>query len=80
MKSINPLAVLSVFLIKEIWQKRIGLKYKKKHNILCRFYPDCSNYAVLALEEYGFVKGWQLAFNRVKSCNDNNTESCINYP
>lgn len=80
MKNINPLATLSVFLIKEIWQKRIGNNYKKKRGIFCRFYPDCSNYTIKALEKYGFIKGWLMTCNRVKRCNKENTESCVDYP
>ena len=35
----------------------------------CRFYPTCSNYAIEALEEYGFFKGWFLAIKRILRCN-----------
>lgn len=35
----------------------------------CRFYPTCSNYAIEALEEYGFLKGWFLAIKRILRCN-----------
>lgn len=35
----------------------------------CRFYPTCSNYAIEALEEYGFLKGWFLAIKRIFRCN-----------
>lgn len=34
----------------------------------CRFEPSCSNYAILALQKYGFFKGWKMAINRLTRC------------
>jgi uncharacterized protein len=34
----------------------------------CRFYPTCSQYAILALEKYGFFKGSFLAIKRILKC------------
>jgi uncharacterized protein len=34
----------------------------------CRFYPTCSQYAILALEKYGFFKGSFLAIKRIIKC------------
>lgn len=34
----------------------------------CRFYPTCSNYAIEALNEYGFFKGSYLAIKRILRC------------
>lgn len=34
----------------------------------CRFEPTCSNYAILALQKYGFLKGWKMALNRLRRC------------
>jgi putative membrane protein insertion efficiency factor len=34
----------------------------------CRFEPSCSNYAILALQKYGFFKGWKMAMNRLMRC------------
>ncbi len=34
----------------------------------CRFEPTCSNYAILALQKYGFWKGWKMALNRLGRC------------
>jgi len=80
MKGNNLFANVSAFLIKNFWQEEIGPKYKKKHNIICRFYPDCSNYSIRALKRYGFLKGWFFTYKRIKRCNQENTESCIDYP
>lgn len=35
----------------------------------CKFHPTCSQYAVEALEKYGFVGGWVRALWRIARCN-----------
>ncbi|MCR4718199.1 MAG: membrane protein insertion efficiency factor YidD [Firmicutes bacterium] len=35
----------------------------------CRFTPTCSEYAICALEKYGFFKGGFLAVWRLLRCN-----------
>lgn len=52
-----------IFFIK-IYQKIPG-----SFHDLCRHYPTCSNYAIEALEEYGFFKGSYLAIKRIMRCN-----------
>ena len=74
------LVILSIYLIKQFWQKDFGQKYNKKHKILCRFYPSCSDYAIRTLEKYGFFHGWFFAYRRVRKCNKENTKSCVDYP
>lgn len=54
---------LSCLLIR-IYQKIPGSWHSN-----CRFYPTCSNYALEALEKYGFFKGWYLAIKRILRCN-----------
>jgi putative membrane protein insertion efficiency factor len=34
----------------------------------CRFYPSCSQYALLAITEWGFFKGLRLAARRLVKC------------
>ncbi len=34
----------------------------------CRFYPSCSDYFILALKEYGFLKGLFLGLKRILKC------------
>ncbi len=34
----------------------------------CRFYPTCSQYAVEALQHFGFIKGSVLTFKRIIRC------------
>lgn len=35
----------------------------------CKYIPTCSNYAIEALEEYGFIKGSLLGLKRILKCN-----------
>lgn len=44
----------------------------------CRFEPSCSNYAILALEKYGFFKGWKMTYQRLRRCKYPN--GGIDYP
>ena len=34
----------------------------------CRFHPTCSVYAIEAINQYGFLKGWKLAVIRMCKC------------
>lgn len=34
----------------------------------CRFYPSCSQYALLAIEHHGVIKGLWLAICRILRC------------
>lgn len=54
---------ISIKLIK-IYQKIPGFWHDT-----CRYYPTCSNYAIEALNKYGFIKGWYLAIKRILKCN-----------
>lgn len=38
----------------------------------CRFEPSCSEYAILALQKYGFIQGWKKTIFRLKSCHPPN--------
>ena len=35
----------------------------------CRFHPTCSEYAVLAIEKHGVLKGGFFAVKRILRCN-----------
>lgn len=35
----------------------------------CRFYPTCSEYALIAVEKYGAVKGAAKTAKRILKCN-----------
>ncbi|MCX8602378.1 MULTISPECIES: membrane protein insertion efficiency factor YidD [unclassified Gilliamella] len=34
----------------------------------CRFEPSCSEYALLAIEKYGVLKGWKMTLGRLMRC------------
>lgn len=40
----------------------------------CRYTPTCSEYALVALERYGLVKGGTLAIKRIVSCHPGSTK------
>lgn len=80
MRNKNLFALFLILLIRKIWQGNIGYNIKKKKNIVCRFYPSCSEYAILALEKYGLIKGVKLSVDRIKRCNPSNTDTCIDFP
>ncbi|MBU1180166.1 membrane protein insertion efficiency factor YidD [Patescibacteria group bacterium] len=44
------------------------LKYLFPHGF-CRFKPTCSEYAIAAIEKFGFIRGGFKAFYRVLRCN-----------
>ena len=34
----------------------------------CRFHPSCSQYSIMAINEYGIIKGIWLTFRRITRC------------
>lgn len=52
----------------------MGLVYLYKYCIspllphTCRFYPSCSSYMLLAIKEWGIVKGVWLGIKRICKC------------
>lgn len=34
----------------------------------CRFHPSCSQYSIMAINEYGIIKGIWLTFKRITRC------------
>ncbi|RUM62160.1 MAG: membrane protein insertion efficiency factor YidD [Persephonella sp.] len=55
--------VVIIFL--KLYQKFISPLYPAS----CRYYPSCSNYAILSVEKYGVIKGLLKAVWRVLRCN-----------
>lgn len=55
--------IILIFFIK-IYQKFISPITKPS----CRFYPTCSEYAIDAINKYGFIKGSFLAIKRILRC------------
>ncbi|MFN3813551.1 MAG: membrane protein insertion efficiency factor YidD [Aquificaceae bacterium] len=48
-----------------LWQVFISPLYPPS----CRYYPSCSNYAIMAVEKHGAFKGMIKALWRVLRCN-----------
>lgn len=40
-----------------------------KSHKMCKFYPTCSEYAIIALERHGLIKGLYLSVKRILKCN-----------
>jgi len=57
---------LKTYLIKFIsfYQRNISIFIKPS----CVFFPSCSEYAKEAIDEYGVLKGCQMAFFRILRC------------
>ncbi|MBD9008995.1 MAG: membrane protein insertion efficiency factor YidD [Clostridiales bacterium] len=49
----------------EFYRKRISPLKKP----CCRFYPSCSQYAIMAIEKYGALRGSIKAILRILRCN-----------
>ncbi len=58
---------IGVYFIK-IYQKYISPIFHFL-GIRCKYYPTCSQYAIEAIEKYGFLKGSFLASKRIVKCN-----------
>ncbi|WP_416199035.1 MAG: membrane protein insertion efficiency factor YidD [Sporanaerobacter sp.] len=63
MKKVKKVAIMLI----KIYQNTISrylIPYRS-----CRFYPTCSEYAIEAIEKYGFFKGGLMGFKRILRCN-----------
>ena len=49
----------------EFYRRRISPLKKP----CCRFYPSCSQYAIMAIEKYGALRGSIKALLRILRCN-----------
>lgn len=46
----------------------------------CRHFPSCSEYAALALQRYGFVRGCRMALRRVSDCRPDGPRPYVDLP
>ena len=56
-----------VLLIVKIYQRVAPISIRSK----CRFEPSCSEYMILSINKYGFIKGFRKGIDRIKRCNIN---------
>jgi hypothetical protein len=65
------LVKIIVFFIR-VYQKTLSMDHGLLSYLFpygyCRFFPSCSQYAVIALNQYGLIKGLILAFLRIVKC------------
>ncbi len=74
------LARITISVIKNIYQRAISPILNKKLNVICRFYPSCSEYSVLAFQKYGFRQGFSKTINRIRRCKPDNYDDCFDLP
>lgn len=85
-KKNNLFVIFSIWFIEIIYRKIIK-QIRKKYNLrkkrinVCSFYPSCSEYGIIALKKYGFIKGWLMTIKRISKCTKYQHEkSCVDYP
>ena len=54
--------------ILRVYKKFISPLFKAM-GVECKYYPTCSEYAKLAIEKYGCIKGIYLSIKRIIKCN-----------
>lgn len=54
--------------------------FVKSAGFQCRFTPSCSDYAVLAIQKHGTLKGSVMAVWRILRCNPYNKHFGPDYP
>lgn len=80
-KKNKPLVIISNWFIIRIYRGHLKHCLQKKRNLVCSFYPDCSQYGLLALKKYGFFVGWLKTIKRILKCNTyKHKNSCVDYP
>jgi len=57
-----------LIIIIKFYKKHISIFFEK-NGIKCKYYPTCSEYAMQAIEKYGFFKGSLLSIKRILKCN-----------
>lgn len=67
MRYLNPGAVVGALLILAVRMYKLCVSPVLPAS--CRFYPTCSEYAMIALKRYGPLRGTCLALKRVLRCN-----------
>jgi uncharacterized protein len=66
--------------IRLVYQRWLATRIKRHYGIICRFHPSCSEYAVLALQRHGAIKGVLLSRDRYHRCTAENRDTCFDFP
>lgn len=72
MKILNLILVKIFQFLIRVYQKTLSfdhgfLKFLYPYGF-CRYYPTCSEYAILALEKFGVIKGSWISLKRICRC------------
>ena len=59
--------IIMINIIK-FYKKHLSIFFKK-YGVNCKYSPTCSEYAILAYEKYGFIRGTILSIKRIIKCN-----------
>jgi uncharacterized protein len=62
------------------WYQAAVSPLLQRFGVRCRFWPSCSQYAVMALEKHGFTTGARMTLGRLLRCRPSNHASCIDVP
>lgn len=62
-----------------VYQKTLSPILRRK-GVRCRFYPTCSQYAIMAIQKYGLLVGMKKTYFRLLRCRPDNFDSCIDFP
>ena len=62
-KPLSPAALVAVFLIRG-YQRFVSPFLGAR----CRFYPSCSQYALIVFQEWGFFRGMGMTLRRLLKC------------
>jgi hypothetical protein len=57
-----------ILYILELYKNFISPIFKTM-GVECKYYPTCSEYAKLAIEKYGCIRGIYLSIKRIIKCN-----------
>jgi putative membrane protein insertion efficiency factor len=69
---------VAIFLLR-VYQKTLS-PVLYRFGLRCRFYPSCSDYAILVFRQYGFKAGVAQMYRRLLRCRPDNLDSCIDFP
>lgn len=68
---VGVLLLIFLIFIKRIaiWSIKLYQRYAPDRvRDKCRFEPSCSQYMIISLEKYGFIRGFARGLNRLKRC------------
>jgi len=51
-----------------------------RFGVRCRFYPTCSEYMIMAIQQEGSRVGLTMGCKRLLRCRPDNWASCIDFP